>query len=128
MLSIYRTFLLKWTARTGTVICVTALGAVYLGEGFGPLQPAGDEWIRLLLFPGGLVVGLVLGWRWEGIGSLIALGSLAAFYIVYPAWLTGGPWQWAAFGAFAVPAFLYLADWLLSILPTVRRDHPVRPR
>jgi hypothetical protein len=128
MLSLYRTFLLRWTARIGTLICLAVLTLLYVDEGIDPVRVAGREWLGLAFFPGGLALGLILAWRWEGTGSLIALGSLAAFYVIYGWWLSGNLWQGAASIVFAAPAVLYLADWLLSIQPAVKQDRLTKPQ
>ena len=40
------------------------------------------EWMLLVLFPVIPLIGLILAWRWELWGSLMALTSVVAFFVV----------------------------------------------
>lgn len=70
------------------------------------------EAVAFLFFPVGVVVGLVVAWRRELVGSLITVGSLVLFYLYMSAWGSlrpPGPY----FLLFAAPGFLHLASALL---------------
>jgi hypothetical protein len=90
------------------------MGVVLLlsvGEG---LYPAGlAEWIGLLLYPGGICLGLVVAWWREGLGGGITVGSLLAFYMLHAATAGGLPKGWAWL-VLAVPGFLFLWCWKRS--------------
>ncbi|MGB7210567.1 MAG: hypothetical protein WBD27_18070 [Pyrinomonadaceae bacterium] len=68
----------------------------------------------MLLFPLGLLVGLILGWQEEIKGGALAVGSIAAFYLVYGLALSGSIRQGWWFLIFAIPGFLFLLYGLLS--------------
>jgi hypothetical protein len=104
---------IQWVARVLSLLSIGVILLFIVGEGFDPTRVALKEWAGLLFFPFGVVVGLVMGWRWDGIGAAIALGSLLAFYGVQLAmWgrLPRGPY----FALFTSPAILFGASWLLQ--------------
>jgi hypothetical protein len=70
----------------------------------------------MLLFPLGLLVGLILGWQEEIKGGALAVGSIAAFYLVYGLALSGSIRQGWWFLIFAIPGFLFLLYGFLSSL------------
>lgn len=100
-------------ARVGSIASITLLLMLFLGEGFHPSEISRNEWIGLVFFPIGVVIGMVMAWWKEGLGSAITLGSLVAFYLVWGYLLRnhiGGWW----FVVFAAPGFLFLLHWLLQ--------------
>ena len=64
-------------------------------------------------FPTGVIIGMAVAWWKEGVGSLVTLGSLLAFYVVYGYLMRNHLGGWA-FVVFASPGFLFLLHWLLS--------------
>ncbi|MEW6131220.1 MAG: hypothetical protein AB1757_29595 [Acidobacteriota bacterium] len=105
---------LRWTARIWSVMSVVLLFLFFIGEGIQPAKITPKEWVGLLFFPVGVVIGLMIAWRREGLGGLITVSSLAAFYFIYE-WLLSGsfPKGWA-FLMFAAPGFIYLLVWWLA--------------
>jgi len=86
---------------------------LFIGEGFQPSKISANEWAGLLFFPIGVVIGMTVAWWKEGVGSVITVGSLFGFYLVWGYFLRnhiGGWW----FLVFASPGFLFLLHWLLS--------------
>jgi hypothetical protein len=84
---------------------------LFVGEGLYPARPT--EWIGLLLYPGGVCLGMILAWWREGLGGAITVGSLVAFYVLYTATtgnLPPGPW-WLVLAA---PGLLFLWCWKRS--------------
>ena len=102
------TRLVHWAARIWSVASVVVLLGFIFGEGIQAPTPA--EWLGLLFFPLGIMIGMILGWWREGLGGAITIGSLAAFYLVQI--VTAGTlprgWAWLVF---ATPGFLYLLSW-----------------
>jgi len=104
--------LIEFLARVGSVISITLLLLLFQGEAFHPSEVAPREWLGLLFFPVGVVIGLIVAWWKEGLGVSLTLGSLLAFYVVYGYLLNYHLGGWA-FLVFASPAFLFLLHWLL---------------
>ncbi len=97
-----------WLARLWSIAVLLIVIGFIIGEGI--LLDGLAEWIGFLLFPVGICLGMVLAWRYELLGSLITIFSLALFYALYFA--TGGDfprgWAWLAF---AFPGFLFFLHW-----------------
>jgi hypothetical protein len=85
-----------------------------LGEPFPVAKVTAVEWLGLLLFPVGVVIGFTVAWWREGLGGSITIGSLLAFYVVFTLLmhepLSDGGW----FIVFALPAFLFLIASLMT--------------
>lgn len=103
---------LEWVARIGSVVSLTLLVALFIGEGLHPSQIARTEWVGLLFFPIGVMVGMVVAWRKEGLGGSITVASLVAFYVIYGYFFRNHIGGWA-FVTFALPGFLFLLHWLV---------------
>lgn len=107
-------FGLRWTARLASVVCLAIIFLFFIGEGFDARSVAFREWIGLAFFPFGVLVGLVLAWREEIAGGIVAIASVIAFYLVYGLVLSGNLWQGWAFLPFLVPAALFVLYGLKS--------------
>ena len=106
-------FALAWAARATSVVSTGLLLLFFVGEGFDPSGVTPRQWAGLLFFPLGVVAGMILAWWREGVGGVVTVGSLLAFY----AWhVLAGDWvpRGSAFIAFALPGFLFLLHALLS--------------
>jgi hypothetical protein len=103
---------LRWVARLSSLVSMALLLFLF-GEGINPSQLTASEVLGLLFFPFGVVVGLLLGWRWETLGGAVTLLSLLAFYkVMYAAngRFPEGIW----FALFALPGLLFLYCGLCS--------------
>jgi hypothetical protein len=73
---------MRWGARATSILSViyvliSAAGGGLRNQGPGP---TGQEWVGLALFPIGVCIGLALAWFREGLGGILALACLMAFY------------------------------------------------
>lgn len=81
--------LLRWFAR-GIDACILALVLFFvLAELFGshdaePGPLSTTDKITLVFFPTGLLLGLMLAWKWEGIGGLLIIISMSGLAIIRP--------------------------------------------
>ena len=108
----------RCTARTISVPLLGLIIAIAIGE--GPPNPLTATVRENLLAAIVLIMlaGLILGWKWEGLGSIFILGGLALFAIVNRGLLLNivmAPWLAAG--------LLYLASWYLQPR-RVRRNAP----
>ncbi len=107
----------RWTARIlGTSFLLTFLTIAICGViGDGPLDlsevPLADRFGFLAMF--GMCLGIVVGWKWEGIGSALILCNFAFFWIAKQM----APMINLAFGSLLLSGILYFIAWLLK-----RRD------
>src|ERR1039457_6934055 len=98
---------LRWSARG---LSILAMGIVLLfafGEGLNLSHFTVRELVLFVFFPLGVCLGMVVAWRWEGLGGGITVASLAAFYLVHRLSSSGFP-RGFAFLVFAVPGILFL--------------------
>ena len=107
-------FLLRWAARIASVVCIAIIFLFFVGEGIDFSNVAAAEYVGLLFFPLGVMIGLVLAWREEFAGGAVTVISIAAFYIIYGAILSGKLWQGWAFLPFLIPGFLFMLYGLQS--------------
>jgi hypothetical protein len=82
-----------------------------VGEGVHPDGPT--ELAGLILYPGGICLGMVLAWWKEGLGGVVTVVSLAGFYILYLLTKGSHPPGWGWF-ILAAPGFLFLWSWVRS--------------
>lgn len=100
-------------ARVGSIASITLLVLIFMGDAFRPSEISRNEWIGLAFFPIGVVLGMIIAWWKEGVGSVLTVGSLIGFYVVYGYLLRnhiGGWW----FVIFASPGFLFLLHWFVN--------------
>jgi hypothetical protein len=76
-------FAVRWTARLLSAISIGALLLIMFSGGTSLSPATWKEVGLLLLFPLGLLIGLVLGWQEERKGGALALLSVASFYLAY---------------------------------------------
>lgn len=107
------TQVVRWTARVWTIASVALVLAFMVGEGFNPSVLKPNEWLLTLFFPIGICVGMILAWWKDGLGGIVTVGCLLAFYVIHFAIAHTLPHGWA-FLAFAAPGFLFLLTWFLS--------------
>jgi hypothetical protein len=97
---------LRWTARVLGVAFVGIVLLFFVGEGFNPLRLTAQEAIMMALFWTALA-GLLVGWRREGLGGALTVGSLAVFAVLE--WLkTGTVRQLVPFALIGLPGLLFL--------------------
>jgi hypothetical protein len=95
-------------------LSILAIGIVLLfafGEGLNLSQFTARELVLFVFFPLGVCLGMVVAWRWEGLGGGITMASLAAFYLVNRLLSSSFP-RGLAFVALAAPGLLFLLCWL----------------
>lgn len=106
---------LTWIAKIWNVISVVFVLAFLFGQGLNThgVGPTTTEWIGLALWPGGVIVGLIVAWFRKELGGAMAIASLIAFYfwnLLERGKFPGGPY----FLLVAAPGILFLLSSLLS--------------
>jgi hypothetical protein len=75
--------ILRWLARIWSLLSILLISILFLDHldtlSWSRLHLS--EWIGLIFYPCGIVLGLILGWFHEGRSGMITLASLAGFYI-----------------------------------------------
>ncbi|MGI5836351.1 MAG: DUF7670 domain-containing protein [Chloroflexota bacterium] len=99
---------LRWLARILSLASLGMLLLFVLGEGSWPLRLTPSEFVQFVFFPIGVAIGMVLGWRRELLGGVVAVFSLAMFYLSHfgvTGKIPSGPW----FLIFTLPGILFFA-------------------
>lgn len=107
-----------WSLASIVFVLVFVFGEVLNGNG---ARPTASEWVGLVFWPGGVLVGLAVAWFRKGLGGVVAIGSLIAFYVwhfVERGTFPRGPY----FFLVAAPGILFLLSSLLS-RPTQQMRH-----
>jgi hypothetical protein len=99
-------------ARVGSIASITLLVMLFSDEVIHPSYISPGEWVGLLFFPVGIVIGMIVAWWKEGVGSAITVASLLGLYLVYGYLLRNHVGGWV-FIVLASPGFLFLLHWLL---------------
>jgi len=107
------TSVVRWIARAWSIVTIILVLAFIIGEGFNPKLLVPTEWLGFIFFPFGICLGLVVAWSKEGLGAIIIVASLVAFYIINFATAGTFPKGWA-WEVFAAPGFLFALCWYWS--------------
>ena len=78
----------RWIAKSLSLIVIGFLLLFLFDEGLLPIT------VLHICFPFGVVLGLIIAWFFEGIGSILTIVSIAAFYSIHyfqDGKLPGGP-------------------------------------
>lgn len=109
--------ILRWITRIWSYIVVTFIvlfvGAHFFESGSGIGSMGIEDGIAFTFFPIGLTVGLIIAWWKEGLGGIIATGSIIAFHLAM-LFFGGNPDFVLFIELLAVPGPLFIICWLLS--------------
>ena len=103
-------------ARAWSIASLAFLLVILVGELMLPHAEAPSglrDLLGLLFFPFGTCLGMVLAWRWEGLGGAITVGSVLAFYAtlgLIDERLPRGPF----FALLGAPGVLFLLSWAMT--------------
>ena len=107
--------ILKWVARlSGTAIVLFVLYFLFMeffgSQGFekNPLISTEDIF-AFICFPLSTIIGLVIAWKWEGLGGLLSTLGFIILFVIRPE-LSSSP----LLTALALPGLLYLVYWILT--------------
>ena len=106
-------FALRWTARILSVFGIGILLLFIFGEVLDVSKATWKELAIILLFPLGLLSGLILGWEEEVKGGALAVVSVVLFYLVYDVAI-GGSMRGAWVLLFGIPGLLFLIHGLVT--------------
>ena len=107
------TKIILWSARVlGSVIVAFVLFFLFAhilgnGEEAGPMSDS--DRLSFAFFPLGLTLGLLVAYKWEGLGGIIATGGMAALFIHRPDLLRS-----VNMLLIALPGLLYVLYWWMK--------------
>lgn len=100
----------RWLARAGSLASIGLLLAFLVGEGRPPIT------CKTVLFPFGVMVGLLVAWRFERTGGMIAVACLLVFYALEQ--VGGGAFpKGSAFWLISAPGALFLISGCMRANP-----------
>jgi hypothetical protein len=104
--------IILWTARIWSIPSIVALLLPYFVEGLYWLESTSlREVVGHLCFLA-ILVGLIVAWFREGLGSALAIAGFTSFYVTW--WATGDLPHGPFLALIAAPGFLFLLYWLLA--------------
>lgn len=95
-------------ARTTSIFSIFVILLFLVGEGFNPLNMTANELLLSLFFPLMLLAGLVIAWKKELLGGIIAISGTVLFFIVHSLISENSPDDWLPFAIFTFPAILFI--------------------
>jgi hypothetical protein len=108
-------FFLRWVARVLGAISIGAILLFIFAGGIDISKATWEEFGVMMLFPLGLLSGLILSWEEELKGSAVALFSIGAFFFVHGLVMKGNLSQTLWLAVFALPGILFLMHGVLSL-------------
>lgn len=103
---------LRWVARIWSLASIGFILAFALGGGEpSPRGLTSQELALFFFFPTGVCLGMILAWRWEGLGGAVTVASLLGFYLLHRV-VSGGYPTGFWFAVLAAPGLLFLLSWL----------------
>ena len=113
---------LRWIARLLAAGLAVLIVIITIGHG-GPPNPFKQPTPVVLEFIGIAiaVIGLIVGWKWPGIGGVMVLAGIGVFHII-----EGKLWLGWVFGLFALTGILYLLGWWTGCNQDNKNDDAIR--
>ncbi len=107
---------IKWIARIWSILSLAFLllffGASIFSSG-GADTFAFKDVFQFVFFPIGLTIGLIIAWKREGLGGIIAIASIIGFHLQML--ITHGKPDFVLFiELLAAPGILFILYWILS--------------
>ena len=104
--------ILRWVARIWSMACIAFVSffvvAHIIGpDGFGTFNSS-SEMVQSLFFPLGVCLGMMIAWKWEGLGGFITTASIIALHAIRPDLGLSG------IDVLAAPGPLFVVCWVLS--------------
>jgi hypothetical protein len=107
--------IILWTARIWSILSISFMLIMIAGHIFGS-EPqvfnGTSELLAMIFFPVGVLIGLILAWKWEGIGGIMSVVCISGLYIIRPELI----FTWISL--LAAPGLLFFAHWLMSMKAT----------
>lgn len=107
----------RWLARIWSILSIAFLTfmvfAHIIGGEFGSFNST-QEFIMFCFFPIGIIIGMLIAWKNEGLGGAITTVSIIMFHIIgnlysLDIWIDG----------LSVPGILFLLSWKISKSSTI---------
>ena len=108
--------IIRWIARIWSILSLAFLllffGASIIGS-IGTDTFVFKDVLQFVFFPIGLAIGLIIAWKWEGLGGIIAIASIIAFHLQMLIKLGDLDFT-LIIELLAAPGILFILYWILS--------------
>ena len=108
--------IIRWIARIWSILSLAFLLLFFGASIFSSIGTATfvfKDVLQFVFFPIGLAIGLILAWKWEGLGGIIAIASIIAFHLQMLV-VHGKPDFGLFFELLTAPGILFILYWILS--------------
>ena len=108
--------IIRWVARIWSILSLAFLLLFFGASIFSSIGAATfvfKDVLRFVFFPIGLTMGLIIAWKWEGLGGIIAIGSIIGFHLQMLV-IHGKPDFVLFIELLAAPGILFILYWILS--------------
>lgn len=103
--------IIRWLARIIGTLSIALFLFLFVAESVEKGRIAIDsDRIPMTAFMFLAFIGLIIAWKWEGLGGAMALGGLIAFNILAPASVAKGG-NFVITGLYGLPALLFIFCW-----------------
>ncbi len=96
---------LWWLARLSSLAGLALMAVWAYQQRMNPLQMSEDSLILFLCCPGVVALGLLVGWRWDLAGGILAISGWVGFQVAHRFLVGSFSTEWQA-AAVVVPALL----------------------
>jgi hypothetical protein len=114
---------IRWVSRIWGIVYIVFFLFMLIGYAImdqpsqdDAVNPLGTRVVIAFIFVFGYFAGLILAWKWEGLGGLIAITCIISFAIT----IQNMPVH--IYMLMAIPALLFLICWYLSIETSIKPE------
>jgi len=75
--------MIRLIARISSMISIVAILYQFYDDALEIIMRERQQIILFLFFPVGTVAGMILSWKWEGLGGLLTLTCLFVFFVLF---------------------------------------------
>jgi hypothetical protein len=119
------TIAIRWIARIMSALVILGILLIVIGEGgFNPFEFTAIEGVMMVFFWIAFA-GLIIGWKWPGLGGMVTITGILAFFIVQLI-VQGNIPHGFAFEVIALPGWLFLLTYLLQKLSAGKKSEVPR--
>ncbi len=100
-------------AKYSSFLSISILILVFWEKGIMPWRMEHDQLVLFMFFPFGVIAGMFMSMKWEGLGGLLTLTCLFLFYVFFEVQNGIYPQQ-TSYIIFSSPGVLYVLSALLN--------------
>lgn len=109
--------IVRWIARIWATLSLAFLLFMVGAHIIGALSGAEDsngfnstsEMLSFLFFPVSTMIGLIVAWKWDGLGGVITIIGIISFHVIRPDLIFN-----LMIDGLAAPGLLFIIYWLIS--------------